>query len=198
VSTGAAEATAAREVAPRPGRRLRRHERRHERRPELRRLARRDDLLARLAELHHIRALLEDTAVVVSGGWIQGAWLAVLDPQGRQHDLTAPHLHLATGRPVVGACLVGGIVLAAGGPATAHSQLVQRTLDLTWHTLHEDQREPVRWCPSPDVRSAHVRDLTRWNDHPTRTSDDVLALLGSAVAAAGAQIESRRQGLLTT
>jgi hypothetical protein len=192
VSTAAAETTAARDVAPRPSRRLRRHERQ--------RLARRDDLLARLAELHHIRALLEETVVVVSGGWIQNAWLAVLDGQGRQHDLTAPHLHLATGRPVVGACLVGGIVLAAGGPPAAHSQLVQRTLDLTWHTLHEGQREPVRWCPSPDVRSAHVRDLTRWNDHPTRTSADVLALLGSTVSAAGTQIETRRQrgGLLTT
>lgn len=166
--------------------------RRRRRKDERRRLARQDVLAVRLAELYHIRALLEETLVLVNVGWIQNAWFAVLDGQGRQHKLTAPDIHLAADRPVSGVCLVGGIVYAAGGPLAVQSQLVQRTLDLTWHALQEGERQPVRWCPSPAVRSAHVRDLTRWNDHPQRTSRQVSALLDAAVRAADHQIELRR------
>jgi hypothetical protein len=147
----------------------------------------------RLAELHRIRSLLQDAVVLVNIGWIQNAWFAVLDEQGRQRKLGAHEVHLADDRPVSGACLVGGIVYAAGGPDVAHSQLVQRTLDLTWHTLYEDRRQPVRWCPSPSVRAAHVRDLTRWNDHPQRSSLQVSALLESAVETAEAEIVRRRE-----
>ena len=81
------------------------------------------------------------------------------------------------------------IVHAAGGPSTVHTQLVQRTLDLTWHALYEDAHEPVRWCPAPPVRAAHVRDLTRWNDHPRRTADEVVGLLHTAQHHADAQTE---------
>lgn len=159
---------------------------------ECARLARHDMDAVRLAELHCIRALLEETVVLVNVGWIQNAWLAVLDAQGRQHRLTAHDIHLATDRPVSGACLVGGIVFAAGGPSAATSQLVQRTLDLLWHTLYEGPRQPVRWCPSPAVRAAHVRDLTRWNDHPERTLGQVAGLLHSTVGTANAQMDARR------
>jgi hypothetical protein len=82
-------------------------------------------------------------------------------------------------------------VHAAGGPDAATSQLVQRTLDLTWHTLHESARRPVQWCPAPEIRLAHLRDLTRWNDHPRRTSGEVRGLL----AAAGVTVD--RQVALT-
>ena len=103
----------------------------------------------RLAELHRIRALLRDAVVMVNVGWIQNAWFAVVDDQGGQRKLTAHEIHEVDDRPVSGACLVGGIVHAAGGPDAAHSQLVQRTLDLTWHSLYEGAGQPVRWCPSP-------------------------------------------------
>jgi len=169
-----------------------RHAPRRQRRRERRRLARQDEVAVRLAELHRIRALLEDAVVMVNVGWIQHAWFAVVDDQGGQRKLTAREIHVADDRPVSGACLVGGIVHAAGGPEAAHSQLVQRTLDLTWHTLYEGPGQPVRWCPSPAVRAAHVRDLTRWNDHPQRTARQVSALLECAVEAAGAQIALRR------
>jgi len=157
-------------------------------RQERRRLARRDAVAARLAELHHIRALLRDAEAVVSAGWVQNAWFAVRGTHGGQVAVTAHDLHLVAERPVSGACLVGGIVHAAGGPAAVHTQLVQRTLDLTWHALREDERQPVRWCPSPDVRAAHVRDLTRWNDQPRRTAEDIVSLLRSAEESAERQM----------
>jgi hypothetical protein len=157
------------------------------RRAERRRLARQDAVSARLAELHQIRVLLDGAAVLVSAGWVQNAWFSVRGASGAEVGLSAHEIHLLDRYDVSGACLVGGIVHAAGGRGAVHSQLVQRTLDLTWHALHEDQRQPVRWCPPPAVRAAHVRDLTRWNDHPRRTRGDVLALLRAADATALAQ-----------
>jgi hypothetical protein len=150
------------------------------RRAERRRLARRDELSARLAELHGIRDLLTRAETVVSAGWVQHGWFTVADELGGTHRVDALNLGDLTGRPVSGGCLVGALVHAAGGPATVRSQLVQRTLDLTWHALHEDERRPVRWCPGPDVRGAHLRDLTRWNDSPRRTADQVAGLLRAA------------------
>lgn len=165
---------------------------RRQAREERRRLARQDVATARLAELHHIRALLRDAEVVVSAGWVQNAWFAVPGAYGGQVGVTAHDLHLVVDNPVSGACLVGGIVQAAGGPATVRTQLVQRTLDLTWHVLREDGRRPVRWCPPPDVRAAHVRDLTRWNDDPRRTAAAVTSLLRSSAGAADSLIGLHR------
>src|SRR5919202_1572201 len=113
----------------RPGRR--------DRRAERRRLKRQDALSGQLAELHAICALLEQAADVVSAGWVQGAWFTVATPRGKR-AVTAYGLSMAESSPVTGACLVGAIVQAAGGPATVRSQLVQRTLDVTWHALRED------------------------------------------------------------
>jgi hypothetical protein len=159
----------------RPDRRLRRE------------LARQDRVSARLAELRCIRELLDEATVVVGAGWVQHVWYTVSNPQGRQLRVTAYDIDAVADRPVSGACLVGAVVQAAGGPRTATSQLVQRTLDLTWHTLYEQPDRPVQWCPAPPVRTAHVRDLTRWNDRAGRTRQDVVALLRSAVATADAQ-----------
>ena len=139
-----------------------------------------------------MRAVLEQAAVVVSAGWVQNAWFSVVDGRGGVVNLTAYDVDRATGEPVSGACLVGGIVHAAGGPRTVRSQLVQRTLDLTWHALREDEQAQVRWCPAPAVRAAHVRDLTRWNDDPRRTAPDVRALLDRAVRLVDQQIASGR------
>ena len=94
--------------------------------------------------------------------------------------VTAYDLDLAMDRPVTGACLVGAVVQAGGGPATVRSQLVQRTLDLTWHALREDPSRPVRWCPGPRMRMMQVLELTYWNDAPERTQGDVVTLLRAA------------------
>jgi hypothetical protein len=155
----------------RPGRRARRAERR--------RLRHLDALSARLAELHAIRALLERAAEVVDDGWVQGAWYRVAGDGGAR-TVTAYDLRQAVDRPVTGACLVGAVVQAAGGPATVRTQLVQRTLDLVWHALHADPGRPVRWCPGPRVRMMQVLELTHWNDAAHRRQEEVVGLLLAA------------------
>jgi hypothetical protein len=160
---------------------------RRERRAERRRLKRQDALSGQLAELHAIRALLEEAAEVVDGGWVQGAWFTVATASGKR-AVTAYDLHLAVNQPVSGACLVGAVVHAAGGPATVRSQLVQRTLNLTWHALREDPDRSVQWCPAPRVRMMQVLDLTHWNDAPGRTQSEVVGLLRAARQAADVQL----------
>ena len=164
---------------------------RRERRAERRRLRRLDALSARLAELHTIRALLEQSAKVVDAGWVQGAWFTVAGASGPR-VVTGHEVDLAMDQPVIGACLVGAVVQAAGGPATVRSQLVQRTLDLTWHALREDTSQPVRWCPGPRMRMMHVLELTHWNDAPERTQADVLDLLRAAQETAALQLHRCR------
>ncbi len=146
---------------------------------------------AQLAQLHAIRTLLEQAIEIVRGGWVQGAWFAV-DMGGRNRAVTAPEIRLTTDHPVTGACLVGAVVQAGGGPAAVRSQPVQRALDLVWHSLREDAGQRVRWCPGPPVRMMHVLDLTHWNDAPDRTRGDVVELLRSSVATAEAQRERCR------
>lgn len=165
--------------------------RRGERRAEQRRLQRIDALSARLAELHAIRGLLEQTDVVVSAGWVQVAWFTVAGVGGTR-AVTAYDVGSAMDRPVTGACLVGAVVHAAGGLASVRSQVVQRTLDLTWHALREDPHRPVTWCPGPHVRMMQVLELTRWNDAPERTQGDVRDLLHTARQTAS--VELRRCG----
>jgi hypothetical protein len=164
----------------RPGRR--------ERRAERLRWRRLDALSAQLAQLHAIRVLLEQASEIVRGGWIQGAWFAV-DVGGRTRAVSAPELGLTRDHPVTGACLVGAVVQAGGGPEAVRSQPVQRALDLVWHSLREDAGQPVRWCPGPPARMMHVLDLTHWNDAPDRTRGDVVGLLRTSAAEADAQRE---------
>ena len=150
-----------------------------DRRAERRRLARCDALSARLAELHAIGEVLTEAAEVIRHGWVQGGWFSVATRKG-EVMVTAYDVRLARDHPVTGACLVGGIVEAAGGPAAARTQLVQRTLDLTWHALRDDSASPAVLTPSPPVRTMRLLDLTRWNDAPGRTRAEVIELLASA------------------
>jgi hypothetical protein len=149
-------------------------------RRELRRLRDRDRRSARLAELHGLRTLVLAARDLVRAGWLQGAWAAYPAEEGGTR-LVVSSRDLAPGLDEpVGLCLVGALVSAGGGPAAARQQPVQRALDLSWHALHGDPVAPVRWCPSPPERAAHVRELTRWNDTAGRTAADVVALLDSA------------------
>jgi len=159
---------------------------RRARRAERRRLKRLDAVAARLAELHTIHRLLLDAAAQVEHGWVQGAWFTVQDG-GRTRAVTAYDIGLAIERPVSAVCLVGAVVEAAGGPTVVRSQVVQRTLDLTWHALREDPARPVRWCPGPRVRAMNVLELTYWNDTPGRRADEVSGLLRSAAECADRQ-----------
>ena len=148
-----------------------------ERRRQRKELAERDRRSAYLAELWRIADLLGAAHETIEAGWVQGGWLAYRDAKGREHIVDSVGMHRIAGYEITGACLVGAIVHAAGGPGSARTQVVQRGLDLTWHTLFRGAHEPVGWCPSPALRIARVGDLTRWNDDPHRTAGEVAALL---------------------
>jgi hypothetical protein len=136
-----------------------------------------DDRLRELGELVH---LLSDARGIVERGWIQHAWFAYLDEHGRVRKASSAAAMDVQGRPLVGACLVGAVVSAAGGPHAVHAPRVQHSLDVVWHALARDEGEPVLWCPAPDIRMGRVRDLTSWNDAPARTAADVAGLLLTA------------------
>jgi hypothetical protein len=154
----------------------------------------RDDASARLAELHNLADILNQAADLISAGWLQHSWFAYHDDNGRTKTVTAYNVNEMAGRPVVGACLVGAIVEAGGGLSNVRTQPVQRAIDLTWYTLFETAPRPNHWTPAPQVRTQHVRDLTRWNDQPRRTAPQAEALLRRSAAAAvseAAHISSR-------
>ncbi len=167
-----------------------RRERRVERRSERRRLKRLDAVSAQMAELHAIEEVLLRAADLASVGWVQRAWFSVETSEGPR-SLTAYDVGLVDELPVIGACLVGSVVHAAGGPETVRSQLVQRSLELTRHVLSEPER-PVRWCPGPGLRAMTVLELTYWNDAPDRTQDEVVGLLATAGHSAATQRDSCR------
>lgn len=167
-------------------RRGRRPDPRRDRSGERRRLRHLDALSARLAELHAIDDLLGRAIGVVERGWVQDAWFTVRTPTGQQ-AVTAYDLRLAVEGTIEGACLVGAVVEGGGGPDHFRSQLVQRSLDLVWHTLREEPDHPVRWCPAPSVRLMHVLEMTYWNDAPNRTRDEVLGLLRGSQRTAAVQ-----------
>jgi hypothetical protein len=154
-------------------------------------------LSAKLAELSCIDALLAEAAHVVEQGWMQHGWFAYVDQSGVRRIVTGctPRTRRTVfPEQVVTTCLVGAIVHAAGGPSEAHSQLVQRTIDLTWHSLYRGAHEPIRWCRPPVERAGHVTDLVRWNDRPGRTSHEAAALLCRARILT--QAETERVGRL--
>jgi hypothetical protein len=144
-----------------------------------------------LAELHSARALLADAATVVEAGWIQDGWFAYRDEQGRQRLVGAHNLSEITGRQLTGACLVGAIVHAGGGVPAAGSGPVHQALNLTWQALFA-VTEPVEHCLSPAARTVRVRELTRWNDRPSRTAGEVTTLLGAAVRVAVSRVDRAR------
>ena len=142
---------------------------------ERRLLARQDQLVARLIELHDIARLTGQARAVLEVGWIQRSWYRYAEGQPNAGSVRGP---------VAGACLAGAVVQAGGGPAAFNTQLVQRTLDLTWNTLYGVAGDSLAWCPAPSVRISHLRDLTRWNDQPARTRAEVADLLAATGAEA--------------
>jgi hypothetical protein len=166
-----------------------------ERRRQRRRLAAQDLLNAQIAEMIQIRELVAAARDVVAAGWVQDAWYVCRDSHDRHHCVNVLRKGELRGGPVARACLVGAVLQAGGGVATADTQRVQRTFDLIWHTLHRSEREPVRWCPAPPLRAQQLRDLVQWNDRPGRTGADVEALLCSATHRVSAEVARNRHQL---
>lgn len=147
---------------------------------ERRRLTEQDRQAARLAELYLLRALLADASDLVTAGWVQHCWFTISDEHGNRRRIGPLNLHELDGHPIREVCLVGAIVQAAGGIARAGTQPVHRAIDLGWATLYNQPLCTSNHTPSPPVRLAHIHDLTRWNDSPGRTPDDVVGLLSAA------------------
>jgi hypothetical protein len=171
------------------------HRARRERRRVRRALAAQDRVGARLAELFRIDALLEEAAHVVERGWLQHAWFTYTKPSGASVSVTVCTPRVArelSAQGISSACLVGAIVHAGGGPSQARSQLVQRALDLAWHASFRPPSEAIRWCPSSTERLCRAVDLVRWNDHPSRSADDVVGLLHRARDLTRAEIADTR------
>ena len=167
------------------------------RRRARRRLAEQDALGARLAELTQIRELVAAAREVVAAGWVKDAWFVSPDAQGTPRSVDFMAARRMGQVPVDRACLVGAILHAGGGVASADTQLVQRTFDLTWHTIHRRPAERVRWCPAPpDPRPAAARPgpVERPRD---RTRADVEALLHSVGRAATREVDAHRRLLAT-
>jgi hypothetical protein len=128
------------------------------------------------AELHGVLEILVAARAQLGRGWVQGTWSA---PQPLDAVAEPGQARSVAQRST---CLVGAVVLAAGGRAAVGGQPAQRSLDLLWHTLHRaTDPGPVRWCPAPTLRTLQVQDLTRWNDAAGRSPEEVRGLLDAAI-----------------
>jgi hypothetical protein len=145
-------------------------------RRERRRLVLEDRRGALLATLASVREVLVGADAVVTAGWAQEALYVSRDGSGREWAcvVASPSIRVEA---VTRACLVGAVVLAAGGPEVATGQPARRSIEAVWHALARREHEPVDWCPPAVVHARRVRDLARWNDSPRRSVEEVHALL---------------------
>jgi hypothetical protein len=121
--------------------------------------------------------VLEDARVVIARGWIQDRWFARRPtPSDGLGDVAA-------------ACVVGAVVYAAQQRGSGE-QLVKAgpALDYLWDAWQESRGlggSGVAGRAAPrELRLARVRDLTRWNDQPGRTREEVLGLVDLAASRA--------------
>jgi hypothetical protein len=133
-----------------------------------------------LAQLNGQLAVLEGARAELEVGWIQGGWWSVSSADGGHRLVTGD----AGGSPahVGGSCLVGA--LARAGSSSDVGRAVDAVYDALWGSRDQltlaGGLPPV---PSPEVRRARVRTLTRWNDRAERTQEEVLAVVDRAISA---------------
>ena len=130
-------------------------------------------------------AVLDAARVVVQRGWVQDVWYVLRDQQGRLRRFGPTSLTRLDHREVEQACLVGAVVHSAW-QQSPDPERCRPALDALWQTLQESRglggTDELGRVSSPAVRAARVRDLTRWNDRPDRTREDVLQLLEGTIA----------------
>jgi hypothetical protein len=132
--------------------------------------ARADGEAARLARLGEVCAVLDDARAIIGHGWLQDDW------------------YVQTGGPGdARACVVGAVVQATRRHDPAAGLLeAGPALDVLWDALQEARGfggpgVAGRAAPA-ELRAARIRDLTRWNDRPGRTHEEVLNLVDLAVS----------------
>ena len=131
--------------------------------------------------------VLEDARAVIAQGWIQDHWFGrrpASSPLGAQSSRPSHGLD-----GVASACLVGAVVYAAQQRGSG-DQLVKAgpALDYLWDAWQESRGlggTGVAGRAAPwELRMARVRELTRWNDQPGRTREEVLGLVDLAASRA--------------
>jgi hypothetical protein len=142
--------------------------------------------------LERLLALLEAAREDLSAGWLRGAWWTSPVPGGQQILMTglaagSSAAGSSAGGPSGAACLVGALIRAGarqGGDSEAG-----RAVDVVYDELWESRGQPAGPpgpsplpVSAPQVRQAKVQALTRWNDTPERTGDEVLAVVDRAIA----------------
>ena len=131
--------------------------------------------------------VLEDARAMIAQGWIQDHWFARRPaPSRRRAQSSRPSGGLGD---AAAACLVGAVVYAAQQRGSG-DQLVKAgpALDYLWDAWQESRGlggTGVAGRAAPrELRMARVRDLTRWNDQPGRTREEVLGLVDLAASRA--------------
>ena len=131
--------------------------------------------------------VLEDARAVIAQGWIQDHWFARRPaPSCLRAQSSSPPDGLGD---VAAACLVGAVVFAAQQRGSG-DRLVKAgpALDYLWDAWQESRGlggTGVAGRAAPrELRMARVRDLTRWNDQPGRTREEVLGLVDLAASRA--------------
>ena len=146
--------------------------------------------------LERLLTLLEAARSELSAGWVQGGWLAVTSPGRPPTVLTGPVAGASIRGPVSAVCLVGALIRAGSGAASgaassgpAGDSESGRAIDAAYDALWESRGQPparpgpgLLMVSSPQVRRSRVQALTRWNDAPGRTREDVLGVLDQAIA----------------
>jgi hypothetical protein len=147
-----------------------------------------DTRSARLNRLYEVCAVLDGARTLLEHGWVQDRWFVrQRAPRTGSGRSTAVDVGTAD---VTAACLVGAVVHAAGQRHSTTDPLAAApALDVLWDAWQESRGQGdgpgVAGRAAPrEVRMARVRDLTRWNDQPGRTRDDVLGLLDVATSRA--------------
>ena len=138
-----------------------------------------------LDQLNRQLAVLEGARAELEVGWVQGGWWSVTSADGNQRLVTG-YAAAGGGSPdhVDGSCLVGALA-RAGSPSDV-GRAVDAVYDALWAARGQAAQPgpgglpPV---PSPEVRLARVRMLTRWNDQAERTQEEVLAVVDRAISA---------------
>jgi hypothetical protein len=123
--------------------------------------------------------VLEDARAVIAQGWVQDRWFT--------------HRHIRAGagaggfHDVSAACLVGAVICAVRQPGSTDDLIkAGPALDYLWDAWQESRGlggTGVAGRAAPrELRIVRVRDLTRWNDQPGRTREEVLGLLDLAIS----------------
>jgi hypothetical protein len=141
----------------------------------------------RAARLHELLALLTAARAELLTGWIQGTWWSA--PAKRAPAPVAGLL--AVGRMperVNGVCLIGALAHAGRSPDGSAGE-VGRAIDAVYNAFWEARGQSVgspigglEPLSAPPVRLARVQWLTRWNDQPGRTRDEVVDVVDRAIA----------------